>query len=68
MKGSFLIVIDSSSERWITLKEAAAHLNVSPSWLYQKGQMAGIPRVRIGKKYRYQISQLDTWMRGHSVE
>lgn len=50
------------SERWITLKEAAAHLNVSPSWLYQKGQMAGVPRARIGSKYRYQVSQLDAWM------
>jgi excisionase family DNA binding protein len=50
------------SERWITLKEAAAHLNVSPSWLYQKGQRAGVPRARIGSKYRYQVSQLNDWM------
>lgn len=50
------------SERWITLKEAAAHLNVSTSWLYQKGKAAGVPRVRIGNKYRYQVSKLDQWM------
>jgi excisionase family DNA binding protein len=49
-------------ERWITLKQAAAHLNVSPSWLYQRGKDAGIPRARIGNKYRYQASQLDSWM------
>jgi excisionase family DNA binding protein len=58
----------SQSERWITLKEAAAHLNVSPSWLYQRGSQAGIPRAKIGNKYRYQVSQLDGWMnsQGHS--
>jgi excisionase family DNA binding protein len=57
-----------NSERWITLKEAAAHLNVSPSWLYQKGQSAGIPRARIGNKYRYQVSQLNAWMNRDSAE
>lgn len=50
------------SERWLTLREAAAHLNVSRSYLYQNGKTAGIPRVRIGTKYRYQVSQLNAWM------
>lgn len=54
--------MENQSERWITLREAAAHLNVSPSWLYQKGHRAGVPRARIGSKYRYQVSQLDAWM------
>jgi excisionase family DNA binding protein len=50
------------TERWITLKEAAAHLNVSRSWLYQRGQAAGVPRARLGTKYRYKVSDLDSWM------
>ena len=54
--------IEPLSERWITLKEAAAHLNVSRSWLYQKGQAAGVPRARLGTKYRYKASDLDSWM------
>ena len=53
---------ENNSERWITLQEAAAHLNVSRSWLYQKGRAAGVPRARIGSKYRYKASDLDTWM------
>ena len=56
------MTIDYPSERWITLKEAAAHLNVSRSWLYQKGQAAGVPRARLGSKYRYKSSDLDAWM------
>jgi len=56
------MTIDSLSERWITLEEAAAHLNVSKSWLYQKGQAAGVPRARVGNKYRYKTSELDAWM------
>jgi excisionase family DNA binding protein len=54
---------DNTSERWISLAEAAAHLNVSKSWLYQKGPLAQVPRVRIGNKYRYQLSELDAWMK-----
>ena len=56
------------AERWITLKEAAAHLNVSSSWLYQKGQAAGVPRARIGNKYRYQVSALNAWMQEEGRE
>jgi len=55
------------SERWISLKEAATHLNVSPSWLYQKGPSVKVPRARIGNKYRYQVSQLDAWMNSQST-
>lgn len=49
-------------EHWISLKEAAQHLGVSASWMYQKGQRAGVPRARIGTKYRYRISDLNEWM------
>jgi hypothetical protein len=54
--------MSESFERWVSLQDAAIHLNVSPSWLYQKGQKAGVPRAQIGNKYRYQVSQLDAWM------
>jgi excisionase family DNA binding protein len=58
--------MSEQSERWITLKEAAAHLNVSPSWLYQKGPHVGVPRVQIGNKYRYKLSELEGWMRSRT--
>ena len=56
------------SERWVTLKEAAFHLQVSRSWLYQKGEKAGVPRARIGSAYRYKISQLNDWMNSQVEE
>jgi excisionase family DNA binding protein len=54
--------------RWITLKEAAAHLNVSTSYLYQKGDSVGIPRYKIGNKFRYKLSELDTWVQSQNRE
>ena len=50
-------------EKWMTLKEAANYLNVSQSWLYQKGPKAGVPRSRIGSTYRYLKSDLIVWMK-----
>ena len=54
--------------RWMTLKEAAAHLNVSASYLYQKGESVGIPRYKIGSKFRYKMSELDAWVKSQSRE
>lgn len=54
--------------RWMTLKEAAAHLNVSTSYLYQKGDTVGVPRYKIGNKFRYKLSELDAWVQSQSRE
>lgn len=54
--------------RWMTLKEAAAHLNVSTSYLYQKGDSVGVPRYKIGNKFRYKLSELDNWVKSQNRE
>jgi excisionase family DNA binding protein len=56
------------SEGWINLNEAATHLQVSKSFLYQKGEELGIPRVKLGSKYRYRKSDLDTWLQSNKSE
>jgi excisionase family DNA binding protein len=52
----------------MTLKEAAAHLNVSTSYLYQKGDSVGVPRYKIGNKFRYKLSELDNWVKSQNRE
>ena len=59
---------NNSIGRWMTLKEAAAHLNVSTSYLYQKGDSVGVPRYKIGNKFRYKLSDLDTWVQSQGRE
>ena len=59
---------NSTIGRWMTLKEAAAHLNVSTSYLYQKGDTVGVPRYKIGNKFRYKLSELDAWVQSQSRE
>jgi excisionase family DNA binding protein len=60
--------MEIKAEGWINLRDAAAHLNVSKSFLYQKGQSLGIPRVKLGSKYRYKKSDLDAWLMNNKGE
>ena len=54
--------MSNQSEGWVNLSDAATHLQVSKSFLYQKGQALGIPRAKLGSKYRYKKSELDAWL------
>jgi len=54
------------AEGWITIEQAAEHLSVSPNFLYNKGKILNIPRVKLGKMYRYKVSQLDNWVLSQS--
>ena len=54
--------MSTQSEGWVNLSDAATHLQVSKSFLYQKGQALGIPRAKLGSKYRYKKSDLDAWL------
>ena len=60
--------MDNQPEGWVNLSEAAAHLQVSKSFMYQKGQSLGIPRAKLGSKYRYKKSDLDTWLTDNKGE
>jgi excisionase family DNA binding protein len=60
--------VETTTEGWINLNDAAAHLQVSKSFLYQKGEELGIPRVKLGSKYRYRKSDLDAWLQSNKGE
>ena len=50
-------------ESWIDIKQAAKYLSVSKDWIYHNQESLDIPRGRIGKMYRYRISDLDNWVK-----
>jgi predicted DNA-binding transcriptional regulator AlpA len=51
-----------SQETWVTTEEVASHLAKPVSWLYNNGQRLRIPRSRIGRCYRYRLSEVDQWL------
>ena len=49
-------------ERWINTDEIAAHLGKEATWVWANAPRLGIPRVKIGRCYRYRVSQVDEWL------
>jgi len=52
-----------SSDQWLTLDELASYLKISRSKIYQMSQNAEIPASKIGKQWRYNQEEINTWMK-----
>ena len=55
---------DGINDNWINIDEAAAYLGVKPAtvrdWIKKS---KGIPAQKIGKQWKFKISELDVWVK-----
>lgn len=55
---------ENNTEKWVSMEEAAEHLDVKVNtirdWI-KKG--VDIPRNKIGKQWKFKISELDEWVK-----
>ena len=49
-------------EKWSSLEEIAAHLGVSKDTIRNWIKKDVIPHRRIGKQYKFKISEVDAWV------
>ena len=58
---------ENSTEKWISLEEAAEHLGVKPvtirDWIRKE---KGIPAHKIGRQWKFKLSELDAWVKSGS--
>lgn len=52
---------------WVSVDEAACFLGVKKSWLYNSGDKYGVPCSKIGNHRRYNLKQLDEYMRANAL-
>jgi len=52
-----------NSERWIGIDEAAEYLGVKPSTVRDWIKKTDIPANKVGKQWRFKISELDAWIK-----
>jgi len=52
----------ASLEAWVTKRQLAAHLQVTPRWI-ELQYPRGLPHVRRDGIVRYQISEVEQWLR-----
>ncbi len=50
------------NETWMTTEEIAAHLRKPVTWIYNNADRMGLPRHRLGRQYRYRLSEVDAWV------
>ena len=50
-------------EKWSSLEEIAEHLDVSKDTIRNWIKKGVIPHRRIGKQYKFKISEVDEWLR-----
>jgi excisionase family DNA binding protein len=50
-------------ERWYSVEEIAAHLGVVKETVYRWIEGKGLPAHKIGKFWKFKVSEVDTWAR-----
>lgn len=55
-------------EKWVSLEEIADHMGLSKDTIRNYIKKEQIPYYRIGKQYKFKISEIDAWIeRGKSA-
>ena len=49
-------------EKWVSLEEVADHIGLSKDTIRNYINRDQIPFYRIGKQYKFKISEIDTWI------
>ena len=53
----------SINERWVSVEEVAAHLGVNKDSIYRWVERKGLPVHRVGRLFRFKLSEIDEWVR-----
>ncbi len=60
----------ADKDRWLSVEEIAAHLGLSKETVYRWLDKKKIPAHRIGKLWKFRVSEVDAWIirGGASIE
>lgn len=55
--------MNTTTERWCSMKEITAHLGVSRDTVLVCIEQYNMPATRIGRLWKFRISDVDAWMK-----
>jgi excisionase family DNA binding protein len=55
-------------EPWSTIEEVSTHLSVGRDTIYRWIARRGLPATRVGKVWRFKLSEVEQWMRAQGEE
>jgi len=53
----------TAEERWVGVEDVAKHLDVNKDSVYRWIEKMGLPAHRVGRLFRFKISEIDDWVR-----
>jgi excisionase family DNA binding protein len=53
----------AGEERWVGVNDVAAHLGVAKDSVYRWIEERGLPGHRVGRLFRFKLSEIDEWVR-----
>lgn len=53
----------TAAERWVGVEDVATHLGVNKDSVYRWIEKVGLPAHRVGRLFRFKISEVDEWVR-----
>ncbi|NLI08049.1 MAG: helix-turn-helix domain-containing protein, partial [Thermotogaceae bacterium] len=53
----------AAEERWVGVDDVAAHLGVAKDSVYRWIDERGLPAHRVGRLFRFKLSEIDEWVR-----
>ncbi len=57
-----------SAEPWVTAIDVARHLGVVKDTVYRWRERKGLPAHRIGRLWKFQLSEVDEWVRAGGAD
>lgn len=55
-------------EKWVNLEDIAIHLSMSEDTVRTWVKEGKLPFYRVGKRYKFKISEVDEWVRGDRIK
>lgn len=50
------------SEPWVSVDEVSGHLGVAKDTIYRWIETRGLPAHRVGRLWKFKLSELDAWV------
>lgn len=57
-----------NTESWVTAGQVAQHLGVVKDTVYRWREHKGLPAHRIGRLWKFQLSEVDEWVRAGGAD
>lgn len=54
-------------QKWMDSREASEYLGTTKDWLLANVHKLGIPHIRLGRQYRFRLSDLELWAKQNLV-